>query len=181
MWEIYLFLYSSLFLFVFFLLPSPFCHLLIPFYPVIPTPSSSILFFSFNFFVHLFSYFYFQFFSHLLLFNFLLFLLLLHQIQSVHYKVRRITSTHHSVYSLHMCVCISFTTIGFTALYLTGVYDSSGIVFSYTATRPQYIAGTLVIGSPVNYQLLIPPNANNYTVSAVCSADCTRKVCCEGS
>ena len=57
----------------------------------------------------------------------------------------------------------------------SGVYDSSGIVFSYTATRPENVAGILTVGSTVNYQLLIPPNANNYTVSALCSADCTQR------
>ena len=65
----------------------------------------------------------------------------------------------------------------FTILHSIGVYDSSGIVFSYTATRPENIAGILTVGSTVNYQLLIPPNANNYTVSALCSADCTQRVC----
>ena len=65
----------------------------------------------------------------------------------------------------------------FTVLCSIGVYDSSGIVFSYTATRPENIAGILTVGSTVNYQLLIPPNANNFTVSALCSADCTQRVC----
>lgn len=65
----------------------------------------------------------------------------------------------------------------FTILHSIGVYDSSGITFSYTATRPENIAGILTVGSTVNYQLLIPPNANNFTVSALCSADCTQRVC----
>ena len=64
----------------------------------------------------------------------------------------------------------------FTVLCPIGVYDSSGIVFSYTATRPENIAGILTVGSTVNYQLLIPPNANNFTVSVVCTADCTQRV-----
>jgi len=61
-------------------------------------------------------------------------------------------------------------------LHLTGVYDSSGLVFSYTAIRPQFEAGVLTIGTTVNYNLLIPPRATNFTVLALCPATCTQRV-----
>jgi len=66
-------------------------------------------------------------------------------------------------------------------LYCTssGVYDSSGLVFSYTATRPQFESGTLTIGSTVDYNLLIPPRATNFTVIGLCPATCTQRVCHE--
>ena len=52
------------------------------------------------------------------------------------------------------------------------VYDSSGLDFFYTTTPPKQEAGTLTIGSAVTPLMFIPPNADNFAIKSICSADC---------
>ena len=62
-------------------------------------------------------------------------------------------------------------------LLLKGVVDSSGIVFTYLEEKTRtYDAGILFMGHVVDFRTFIPPNAENYTVSSWCPADCNAKV-----
>ena len=57
-----------------------------------------------------------------------------------------------------------------------GVRDSSGMTFTYTATRRQHDAGILFMGHQVGISQIIPPNANNYSSYGVCPGLCTQQV-----
>ena len=57
-----------------------------------------------------------------------------------------------------------------------GVVDSSGMEFSYTNTPPQHRAGFLTIAHAVRKDMVIPPNAENYTISSICTGSCTQAV-----
>ena len=57
-----------------------------------------------------------------------------------------------------------------------GVVDSSGMEFSYTNTPPQHRAGLISIGHTVRKNMVIPPNAENYTISSICTGSCTQAV-----
>ena len=57
-----------------------------------------------------------------------------------------------------------------------GVVDSSGMEFSYTNTAPQHRAGFLIVGHSVRKNMVIPPNAENYTISSICTGSCTQAV-----
>jgi len=59
---------------------------------------------------------------------------------------------------------------------VAGIVDSSGMEFFYTTTPPQQRAGILAVGHLVSNVMIIPPNAENYTVTALCSESCTRSV-----
>ena len=54
--------------------------------------------------------------------------------------------------------------------------DNSGIEFFYTSTQRQHDAGILTVGHVVNRFMIIPPNAESYSVVGECSADCTSTV-----
>ena len=57
-----------------------------------------------------------------------------------------------------------------------GVADSSGMEFSYTNTPSQHRAGFLSIAHAVRKDMVIPPNAENYTISSICTGSCTQAV-----
>ena len=57
-----------------------------------------------------------------------------------------------------------------------GVVDSSGMEFSYTNTPSQHRAGLVSIGHTVRKNMVIPPNAENYTISSICTGSCTQAV-----
>ena len=59
---------------------------------------------------------------------------------------------------------------------LAGVRDSSGMVFTYTATKRQHDAGYLGMGHLVFRSHIIPPNATSYSTYAVCPSECTKEV-----
>ena len=57
-----------------------------------------------------------------------------------------------------------------------GVVDSSGMEFSYIITAPQHRAGFLTIAHSIRKDMVIPPNAENYTISTICTGSCTQAV-----
>ena len=57
---------------------------------------------------------------------------------------------------------------------ITGVVDSSGMIFYYIDTPRQHNAGILEVGHQVNQFMIIPPKARNYTIFGFCSAGCTQ-------
>ena len=63
-----------------------------------------------------------------------------------------------------------------STLLFAGVVDSSGMRFFYTTEAPQQLASALSLGHHVVPSMLIPPGQKNFTISAVCSADCTSGV-----
>ena len=62
------------------------------------------------------------------------------------------------------------------AVDISGVQDSSGLEFFYTNVEPTHRAGVLAIGHGVSNNMIIPSNAENFTVSGLCSGDCTKTV-----
>ena len=48
--------------------------------------------------------------------------------------------------------------------------------FSYTNTPPQHRAGFLTIAHSIRKDMVIPPNAENYTISTICTGSCTQAV-----
>ena len=54
--------------------------------------------------------------------------------------------------------------------------DNSGIEFFYTSTPRQHDAGILTVGHAVRSSMIIPPNAESYSIVGECSADCTSTV-----
>ena len=48
--------------------------------------------------------------------------------------------------------------------------------FSYTNTPSQHRAGLVSIGHTVRKNMVIPPNAENYTISSICTGSCTMAV-----
>ena len=60
--------------------------------------------------------------------------------------------------------------------FISGVRDSSGMMFTYTPTRREHDAGILNMGHLVTQGHIIPPNAEGFTTYAACSSDCTRQV-----
>lgn len=59
---------------------------------------------------------------------------------------------------------------------ITGITDSSGIVFTYIDTGRQYDAGILFLGHAVAPVMIIPPNTNNFKTIGLCSDPCTKTV-----
>uniref|UniRef100_A0A1X7UIG5 DOMON domain-containing protein n=1 Tax=Amphimedon queenslandica TaxID=400682 RepID=A0A1X7UIG5_AMPQE len=57
---------------------------------------------------------------------------------------------------------------------VSGITDSSGIVFTYIDTRRQYDAGILFLGHAVAPVMIIPPNTNNFKTIGLCSGPCTK-------
>ena len=64
-----------------------------------------------------------------------------------------------------------------TACNSSGVLDNSGLRFFYTSEAPEHNAGIMFLGHLVIPIMLIPPKTERYTVSAICTADCTNQVC----
>jgi len=58
----------------------------------------------------------------------------------------------------------------------TGVFDSSGLRFHYTATPPREEAGILTVGHSVVSNMVVPPQADSYIVQGLCPGSCTAKV-----
>ncbi len=56
------------------------------------------------------------------------------------------------------------------------IVDSSGMVFSYTATAPIFEAGILQIGHSVHSSHVIPPGAEQFNSFADCNKECTSRV-----
>ena len=57
-----------------------------------------------------------------------------------------------------------------------GVYDNSGLEFFFTNEPPEKRAGLLTLGQIPSSNLIIPPNADNFVVNAMCSEECTTEV-----
>lgn len=58
------------------------------------------------------------------------------------------------------------------------IIDSSGIAFTYEHAPRQHNAGVMVVGHEIDYKMVIPPKARNFTVTTVCSDSCTKQVRC---
>ena len=63
-----------------------------------------------------------------------------------------------------------------TACNPSGVLDNSGLRFFYTSEAPEQNAGIMFLGHAVAPIMLVPPKTERYTVSAICTADCTNQV-----
>ena len=61
-------------------------------------------------------------------------------------------------------------------LSFTGIVDNSGYELVYTTTPPRQLAGIITLGTISQASMIIPPNADNYTLSALCSSKCTENV-----
>ena len=57
-----------------------------------------------------------------------------------------------------------------------GRVDNSGLRFSLTQTPREFNAGVTGIGSIINSNLFIPPNAGIFDVFGYCPSTCTREV-----
>lgn len=58
---------------------------------------------------------------------------------------------------------------------ISGIRDSSGIRFHYTSTARELDAGILDIGHQVYPTMIVPPGVANFTITGICSAECTEK------
>ena len=58
----------------------------------------------------------------------------------------------------------------------SGIVDSSGYEFTYTADPPIHEAGILIVGYPVDPFMIIPPNIPSFNVTGTCISDCTTSV-----
>lgn len=59
---------------------------------------------------------------------------------------------------------------------LIDIVDSSGMRFFYVNAPREHDAGVLYMGHSVVPLMIIPPGANNYTISGICGAQCTERV-----
>ena len=57
-----------------------------------------------------------------------------------------------------------------------GEVDSSGFNFFYVSTPRKEDAGILFFGHDVQWNMLIPPKADDYKIVGMCAAGCTREV-----
>ncbi len=57
-----------------------------------------------------------------------------------------------------------------------GVIDNSGFEFFYVNDKPENRAGLLILGQVSSSSLVIPPQADNFVVNALCPGTCTQKV-----
>ena len=62
-----------------------------------------------------------------------------------------------------------------------GIVDSSGMEFFYTKQKPKHLAGTLTVSIGVIPTLIIPPNADDFTVRTTCASSCTDQVYTESN
>ena len=58
----------------------------------------------------------------------------------------------------------------------SGIVDSCGMTFTYLETLREFDAGVLYVGNTGTPLMVISPNAANYTISVICSVDCTEQV-----
>ena len=58
----------------------------------------------------------------------------------------------------------------------TGIIDSSGIRFYFTAEPPQQNAGIITVGQPFMGHMIVPPHVERYTVAGHCQQKCTNAV-----
>ena len=58
----------------------------------------------------------------------------------------------------------------------TGVLDSSGLRFHYTATPPREEAGIIMLGHSFEPNMVVPPQVDSYIVQGLCPGSCTAKV-----
>ena len=58
----------------------------------------------------------------------------------------------------------------------TDIIDNSGLIFTYEENPREHKAGVMVVGHEIDYKMVIPPNAPNFTVTSVCSDSCTAQV-----
>ena len=52
--------------------------------------------------------------------------------------------------------------------------DNSGMRFYYTTEPPEQLTGKLSLGQVVVPNMYVPPGVRNYTVTGICTADCTQ-------
>ena len=57
-----------------------------------------------------------------------------------------------------------------------GITDNSGMEFFYTKQKPKHLAGTLTVSFGAIPALIIPPNAEDFTVRTTCASSCTNAV-----
>ena len=87
---------------------------------------------------------------------------------------------------LQVIICIVKVFVGNIEQYLypqyfettifSGVVDSSGMEFFYSNTPPRHRAGLMSVGHSVRNIMIIPPNAENYTITSACPGSCTQTV-----
>ena len=58
----------------------------------------------------------------------------------------------------------------------SGIVDNSGMEFFYTLQKPTHLAGTVTVSIGVLPVLIIPPNADDFTVRTTCASSCTDQV-----
>ena len=58
----------------------------------------------------------------------------------------------------------------------TGTVDSSGMRMWFTSTPRQYDAGIITFGHRITRDQIIPPNAKNFTTTALLTEKCTNTV-----
>lgn len=73
-----------------------------------------------------------------------------------------------------VCIC---NIILLKLILFVGVRDSSGIEFTYTDEPQKHRAGILTVGHSVYSGMIIPPGRDDYTITGMCSGQCTEKVC----
>ena len=70
----------------------------------------------------------------------------------------------------------TFVSVIATSLECAGIVDSSGLRFFYTTEEPEQRAGIIMMGHDVTRHMLIPPRTQNFTITGICSIDCTNTV-----
>lgn len=58
----------------------------------------------------------------------------------------------------------------------SGVVDSSGMRYFYTTEEPEILAGAISFGHNVVPYMFVPPKSRNFTITGICSPDCTNSV-----
>ena len=57
-----------------------------------------------------------------------------------------------------------------------GMVDNSGLEFFYVSEEPANRAGLLTFGQQAASNMMIPPQASNYVVNAICPEQCSQEV-----
>lgn len=83
-------------------------------------------------------------------------------IQILSFKVQSSLQGGNTVYYLHN--------------YFLGKVDSSGLRLSLTQTARELNSGLSGIGSVVHSNMIVPPNANHFSVFGYCPSECTSHV-----
>ena len=84
--------------------------------------------------------------------------------------------TGHDNSHLKCTWALEFMYLTCIILIFLDVIDNSGLEFFYTTTPPKEEAGMLFIGYAAASSIIIPPNADNFVIKSVCSADCLSQV-----